>query len=681
MEICKECGSEFNSIKSLAMHVSRTHLMSSEDYYLKYIGIKGICSCGNPTKYRNMVDGYSKHCSSRCAYHDTSVANKRESTMIELYGVIYAGSSDKIRNRIKNTLIEKYGVETTFQSDEIRQKSRNTVKSRYGVDNVMSLESVQEKRKVSSLEKYGTEHPIQNINVQHKSQHTMLRNHGVCFPAQSPEIKATQRQTSLKRYGVPVATQSSDIKRKIADTNIERYGYTTPLKNPIVKRKSEQTCQIKYGVHHPGASVESHKKRHVTTLAKYGVENVTSDPIIKDKMKSTLLLNYGVENPMQSERIRATVRDTNMKRYGVVTYLQTKEASNCRHATQIRKMIDKYSKKLQYHNCELIDSYYNNELRVKYKCNHCGSLHDESWQFFVICRMNINVSPCIVCKPKKPIQSHRETEVYDYVRTICPDATASNRDIINPQELDIVCNSRQLAIEFNGLYYHSEVHKPNDYHVNKTDLCNRKGIQLIHIYEDDWLYKTDIVKSRINNLLGISNRIYARKCIVKEVGSKDANRFLETNHIQGKCRSKYRYGLYYNNELISLMTFGISRFADEYELIRFCNKLNTTVIGGASKLFKYFTRLYTDINSIISYADRSWSIGGLYEQLGFTLNSITKPGYSYVNGNVRENRMKYQKHKLVSDGYDKDMTEHEIMLSRKLYRIYDSGHLKYIWTR
>ena len=207
-----------------------------------------------------------------------------------------------------------------------------------------------------------------------------------------------------------------------------------------------------------------------------------------------------------------------------------------------------------------------------------------------------------------------------------------------------------------------------------------KGIQLYHIFEDEWVFKRKIVESRIKNILGVTeNRIFARKCTINELNYSETRKFLNENHIQGECNSKYNYGLYYKGELVSVMTFGHLRKnlgsngnENEYELLRFCNKLDTTVVGGASKLLKYFTdRLKPE--RIISYADKRWSDGNLYRQLGFTHIKDSKPGYFYVIGQKRENRFKYRKDVLVKEGFDKNKSEYEIMIGRGIYRIYDCG--------
>ena len=175
------------------------------------------------------------------------------------------------------------------------------------------------------------------------------------------------------------------------------------------------------------------------------------------------------------------------------------------------------------------------------------------------------------------------------------------------------------------------------------------------------------------------NKIFARKCIIKEIDNKTSKEFLNKNHLQGNVYGLINIGLFYNEELVSLMTFGNRRknlggtsANDEYELLRFCNKLNTIVVGGASKLFKYFLKKYNP-EKIISYCDLRWSEGKMYETLGFSLNHISKPNYFYIKDRKRINRFNFRKDVLVKEGYNKNKTEHEIMLERGIYRIYDCG--------
>jgi hypothetical protein len=298
----------------------------------------------------------------------------------------------------------------------------------------------------------------------------------------------------------------------------------------------------------------------------------------------------------------------------------------------------------------------NNHISKKYNCPKCSLKYDKT-----------------------------EGELKDFIKSLELKFEENTRKIIPPLELDIYIPSHNIAIEFDGLYWHSELYKDNNYHLNKTNICEEKDIRLIHIFEDEWLYKQDIVKSRLINMFGLtSNKIYGRKTEIKNVSPSESKLFLNNNHIQGNVNAKYKLGLYYNNELVSLMTFGNLRCVlgskqkdDKYELVRFCNKLNTNVIGGADKLLKHFVKTHQP-KEIISYADRRWSQGDLYKTLGFSYTHKSKPNYFYIINKRREYRFKYRKNILIKNGFDSNKTEREIMLERGINRIYDCGTIAYI---
>ena len=324
-------------------------------------------------------------------------------------------------------------------------------------------------------------------------------------------------------------------------------------------------------------------------------------------------------------------------------------------------------------------NYIKSSESVTIKCNTCG-------RYFTIEANSFLEGHG--CPYHNHVSSIMEKELADYIKTIYKGEIIQNdRTVLNGKELDIFIPDKSLAFEFDGLYWHNELIKGNDYHLNKTIECNKKGIKLIHIFEDEWLEKKDIWLSMINNLFKTTqNRIFARKCEIKNVESKEAVNFLNNNHLQGWCPSSIKIGLYYNNELVSLMTFGKSRHfigngKSEYELVRFCNKINTNVIGGASKLFKYFIKQYNP-KEIISFADRRWSNGNLYDVLKFILYNISKPNYYYVIGSKRFNRFNFRKSILVKKyNCPQNMSEHEFCKNQKWYRIYDCGCFCYKWQR
>tara|TARA_R110000851_G_scaffold146476_1_gene286147 strand:+ start:272 stop:1915 length:1644 start_codon:yes stop_codon:yes gene_type:complete len=287
------------------------------------------------------------------------------------------------------------------------------------------------------------------------------------------------------------------------------------------------------------------------------------------------------------------------------------------------------------------------------------------------------------CSKCNSIVSSQEIEINSFITNeLKLNTVTSHRGIINGKELDIYIPSKKIAIEFDGLYWHSELFMTKDYHLNKTQLCEESGIQLIHIFEDEWLYKKEIVKSRLRNILGLTkNVIYARKCVIKQVENLESKDFLNDNHLQGSITSTNKLGLYYNNELVSLMLFnnprlGIGQKTDHIELSRFCNKLDTSVIGGASRLLKHFIREYKP-KEIISYADKRWSGGALYDTLGFTKHKDNKPNYWYIINKKRKHRFGFRKSVLSKLGFDENLTEREIMYNRGIYRIYDCGTITY----
>lgn len=320
-------------------------------------------------------------------------------------------------------------------------------------------------------------------------------------------------------------------------------------------------------------------------------------------------------------------------------------------------------------------------------CHEKDTLGNEHGKFWKLPYLFLHGVGCPKCSGN---ESKLESELYEYIKSITDEKIERNlRNLMDDaKEIDIYVPSLKIGFEFDGLIWHSERFKSDkNYHLNKTNICLSKGIRLIHIFEDEWTLKKEIVKSRIKSLLHKNDKIiYARKCVVKEVSSGVYKSFVEGNHLQGFVNSKYRYGLFYNNKLISVMSFGSLRknlgsisLDNEYELLRFCNKLNTSVVGGASKLLKYFIEKIHP-KRIISYADRRWSNGELYDKLGFNFVKNTSPGYFYIVGNHRENRFKYRKDVLVKEGFSKNKTEHEIMLERKIYRIYDCGMILFEWA-
>lgn len=256
----------------------------------------------------------------------------------------------------------------------------------------------------------------------------------------------------------------------------------------------------------------------------------------------------------------------------------------------------------------------------------------------------------------------------------------NSKSVISPLEIDIMIPSKNLGIEINGLYWHSSVHKDKRYHKKKTEMCESKGVKLIQFFEDEWLEKNDICKSIVFANLGLVDRVYARNCTIVQLESTKSSTFFSENHLKKNARSSVCYGLEYNGNIVCAMSFGQNRFGEGWELIRFCNQTNLTVVGGASKIFKHFVK-YHQPESIISYADRRISCGKLYQALGFKFIKNTDVGFCYVVGKSRSNRMNWQRHKLKDKlpNFDPNKTEQQNMIEHGFYPIYDSGNKLYKW--
>lgn len=280
--------------------------------------------------------------------------------------------------------------------------------------------------------------------------------------------------------------------------------------------------------------------------------------------------------------------------------------------------------------------------------------------------------------------SKEENTLYEFVSSIYDgEILQSNRSILNGKELDIYLPEKNLAIEYNGLYSHQYrphektegLIKDRNYHLNKTLGCEEQGIQLIQIFSDEWLLRKDIVSSILQSKLNRNQTIYARECEKVILTTEQKNTFLNQNHIQGEDRSKIKLGLMHQNKLVCVMTFCSSRFNSDYEweLSRFSNQIGINVVGGFSRLLKWFRQDHS--GSIVSYADRRYSTGQVYLKNGFELIRANSPSYYYVDKNCLErfNRMKFQK-KLIGAT---DCTEYEKARQMGYNKIFDCGTLTF----
>ena len=505
---------------------------------------------------------------------------------------------------------------------------KKTCLEKYGVDNPKKSKDILESEKVKILEKWDGEHYMCNKSVREKFKKTMKENWGVEWAQQSKEISEKSKSTFNKNPN----------REEIILNRVIKFINKSENEKQLILNKKRKTIIENWG------SVEFLYKH------------------ISNGIKEKSILNFGVNHHFSHQDI-------------------IKKRVDSYQRTITNKIISKLPKTIIYVNRKLNNV--KNDNIIVLKCLECNREFEINRQYLVS-RLSINEEICLNCNPIIHGKSGMELKLLSFIKDNYIGEILSNIQSIIKGELDIYIPELKLAFEFNGLYWHSELYKERNYHLNKTKECEKLGIQLIHIWEDDWVYKQYIIKSMILNKLGKSKRIFARKCEIKEISdNKLIREFLNENHIQGFVGSKIKLGLYYDKKLVSLMTFGNLRKSlgqnsseNTYELLRFCNSLNTSVVGGSSKLLKYFVNNYKP-KEIISYSDNSRSSGNMYEKLGFKLIHNSIPNYYYIIDGIRNHRFNFRKDKLIRQGFDPNKTEIQIMNERGFFRIFDCGAKKW----
>ena len=436
------------------------------------------------------------------------------------------------------------------------------------------------------------------------------------------------------------------------------------------KEKITKTMREKYGVDNPFQLLEVKE-----TMLSHRRENIER---IKETRRQTIISKYGTENIFQTEQAKEKSRQTKKERYGnehynnralfkqtVLSGFYEEKILNFTHVKPL------FTKKEYEGNLEFGHPY-------NWICNKCGIEFDD--------HLKNNIPQCPICNPRGiGGVSTIEIELRDFVSSFVKIKPNERFYYDNRKyhEIDVFIPSLNIGIELNDIYWHSESQgKDKFYHLNKTIFFEKKDIQLIHIFDSEWITKQDIIKSMIlSKIHKTPEKIFARKCEIKEISHAESRRFLMENHIQGNVNSADRIGLFYKDELVSLGTFSQSRYDKnhKYELLRFCNKRYLSVVGGFSRILKNFTDRFP--YSLITYADRRFSTGNVYKKNGFMQLNPSEPNYFYFkpHTNVLESRIKFQKHKLEGklEFFNPALSESDNMAMNGYEKIHDCGNLCY----
>lgn len=410
------------------------------------------------------------------------------------------------------------------------------------------------------------------------------------------------------------------------------------------------------------------------TLNKKGVDNVFQLEEVKQKSQQTILEKYGKKYYTQTDKYKDKNRKIRKEKYGNDPFCREKYRQTCKKKFGVENYdYIKYTNeqvRLLNDREYCIDFIKKNDIKNGLDFSEKSGIKQYA-SLTILHKHNLmSMFDYTVSKPEYELQEYLKGKGLETI----------NHYKIDGKEIDIYIPALKIGIEFNGNYWHCEVFRDMNYHKNKSDIAERNGVFLYHIFEYEWNTRKQQILNQLNNLLGLNiGKIYARKCLIKMVSKKDKKIFLEDNHLQGNDHSLLYYGLYYNDELVSLMTFSKPHNTNKYEweLCRFCSKANYNVIGGASRLLKAFIKDYKP-SSIISYSMISHTRGNLYQMLGFNCEAISKPSYVWYKSNDIKTRYQTRVKDLKRKGFIGN-TEVDIMHNLGYSRIYDCGNKVWTW--
>ena len=479
--------------------------------------------------------------------------------------------------------------------------------------------------------------------------------YGVDWYYQTGEFKQKAKETCKRKYGTEYHQQSDCSKRKISESVQKTYKNNADS----IKAKAINTNKIRYGTEWYQQTGEYKQRFKETCLEKYGVESPSMLPEIQEKSRKNLQQHY----PDHSVIIEK-IKETNQERFGAEWY-QCSELFKGRNKDQAQHILgDKY---------EVLEVN-GRDWTVKHKS--CGKVFSTAASVYYNRCVRSKIELCPHCYPYMENSSSSEKMLLDFVHSIYNGEIVENtRAIIHPYELNIYIPEKNIAIEYNGLYWHSEQYVPSTYHKMKSDICKERGVHLIHVFEDDWLYKREIVQSVIKNFLGCGHQtiIYARKCEVREVNNQDTQVFLQENHMLGRMMMiSHSIGLYYEGCLVSLMAFRCtSKEKKVVELSRYAIKRDYNIKGGAERIFKHFLKMYGSLYSKVkTFNDNGVFKGTVHYRLGFQHTGTNAPNFMYYDKKLGI-RVSKQSLRKIRKSYK---VKEEFEEKDRYYRVYNAGN-------
>jgi len=423
-------------------------------------------------------------------------------------------------------------------------------------------EETKQKSVNTNLKNYNEISPMCNLEFKREFQERILKRYGVKSTLESSEVQEKIKQTNLKKYNFENPLSNPKIQEKIKQTNLKRYKSINPLGNPIIREKASKSIKEIYGYQNAMQNKEVKEKQKNTLLEKYGVTSALKLPEVRNKIKETLLQKYQVNNPMYNSEFLMKQRNTMLEKYGHCHAMQNQKIKEKALKTQ-KENFFKYKLSLKkftinYNILTKLDQY-TGVKNQKYKFQHkkCGHIF-ESYIW------NGKEPKCPICYSVKSLQ---ENQFEEFLKKINVKYIKNNRKILKPQEIDFYLPDYKLAIELNGLYWHSKNNgKDVNYHLQKTINCVKQNIELIQIFEDEWINKSSIIKKIIKKKITKLNNI--SNLTLKIISQRLAKKFTEQNNLSNYIKGDFQYGIFKNNgKLISILNF--KKFQNEFNILNF----------------------------------------------------------------------------------------------------------------
>lgn len=696
--ICKICEKEFK-LNQLQRHIVRSHQeINPEQYYLDnlFTGATSDLECpikSEDCKGKRLWDsityGYSPTCGCKKCSTKWSAQNLKKSNL-NLLDIIFDISY------LKSFILNK--VET------------------------VNLKGIQKHIKSKNLEEYkqiikATEDILGSSEEVNFSERLYQIVNGLPGRLNCPKLvdsctgilKFKNYKEGYQEYCEKCYTKSSSFSKVMSEVQQNRSDEDEE------KRRSKISI-TKLGKSNDEKEIITNKMKG-TVINRFGEMGLRNGSI-KEKKIQTSLERYGTKHPKQNNTVKQTCKSNLVEKYGVDSWMKTVEAKVEFNKIWKDKIFEDHKNCFISYGFELLSTDFRPAMKdYEIKCISCQTLYTKS-------RWSVQQGwSCPICNPRNLPYSKQEKDIVDFIKQLGFDILENKKSLISPYEVDIIIPQKKIGIEYCGLWWHrykhivsektlnllkieypeylsiyNKLHKEKggntkkEYHKMKMNLCFEKGYRLITIFEDEWVLQKNIVLSRLSNILTKDNNsIFARNCTIKEVTNEECSDFLIKNHIQGVIGSTYKIGLYYEKQLVYLVTFSkpnpakgsiIPEDDKIFEISRSCGLLNYNINGGFWKCFDYFIKNY-EWKKIFTYCDLRWGNGDLYRKGKYkTTEELISPSEFYFGGDkvsresfftaaIRENE------KEKPTGIPRELDQ----VYRGYHIIYDCGNLKFTWIK